>query len=62
MGFIGRSLLWAVLLFTVTMAIVNWDDAPSYNKPGNAITITDNSDTLLHNGQHVHTAPKNTNG
>ena len=61
-GFIGRSLVWAVLLFAVTMTIVNWEDVPSYNKPNNAVTITDNGDTLLHNGQHVHTTTKNTHG
>jgi len=61
-GFMGRSLLWAVLLFATAMAIINWEDLPSYNKQNNAVTITDNGDTVLHNGQHVHTTPKNTHG
>lgn len=44
--FIASSLLWAVLLYSVTMIVLNWNDVRSIS--GRYVIITSQGDTVIH--------------
>jgi hypothetical protein len=52
-AFCGRSLLWSLLLYTVLMLVINWDDVKNSVRGKNPTTIVNVSPT----GERQITAP-----
>ena len=43
-AFIGRSMLWSLLLYLAAMLVINWDDVRNTIKGNNAVTVV--TDTI----------------
>ena len=55
--FLGRSLVWSVLLFSVLMLVINFDDLKQ-QFTGNYVTVTCNQDTTLQKVNRVTVSTK----
>ena len=44
--FVSSSLMWAVLLFSIMMIVLNWNDM--HNISGRYVIISSQTDTIIH--------------